>query len=213
MEARRVIVVFLSLAFILFRPSVSPLARPLAQAQPQPGFVYVTLSDVAQVWKVNTASGEKSLVYDFSDPGFRAEDAVLDDYGILYIGGPGVGVKRIDTISGIRLPDVGINIQCPEGLSVGLSGSGDIYTNTRGSGYGCGAASGVWRIPGGTAQTAVQAAPNYSSFGEGTAFLRMPPFRGQLAIVDKTNHRVLRSSPADLDANNPPAPWRPWPEG
>ena len=119
--------------------------------------------------------------------------------GILYVGGVFNGVKRIRTLDGKRLPDVGVNICGPEGPSIDVNG--DVFFNTRLSPC---VHSGIWKITKGTSENAVQVTPPFSNWGEGTAFSKAGPFKRHLLASSATESRIVRSSPSEVSTNRYP---------
>lgn len=170
-----------------------------SQTHGEPDGTDIFVSDffTGTIYKVNSASGAKSVV---TNLGFPVEDGVIDSNGVSYWGGVTTGVKRIDINTNTVLPDVGTNICGPEGGAIDISGN--VYFNTRLSPC---SASGVWKITNGTASSATQVIPRFTEWGEGTTFLTAGPFAGHLLATDPTGGRIVRSSPADLAANNSPS--------
>jgi len=184
----------LALAALLASPFLFLLATPAAA---QASFdVFVSSFTTGAVYKVDSVSGVTSPV---ASLGYMIEDGVIDYNGMSYWGGITTGVKRVNTLTNAILPDVGTNICGPEGGSV--DAAGNIYFNTRD--FPC-PASGVWKIAGGTTASATQVVPYFSFWGEGTTILTSGPFAGHLLSSDSAGGRIVRSSPADLAANNPP---------
>lgn len=160
-----------------------------------------SFTGTGEIFKVDSVTGGKTLI---ANLGYFVEDGVIDSNGISYWGGVTTGVKRVDTNTNTQLLDVGTNICGPEGGS--LDASGNIYFNTRSSPC---STSGVWKIASGTASMAVQVVPTFSHWGEGTVVLKTGPFAGHLLATDTSPFsgnpfRIVRSSPADLAANNAP---------
>jgi sugar lactone lactonase YvrE len=159
---------------------------------PTDGDIFISDYADGSLYRIDPSRGVKVKVASgLGNP----EGMVIDPEGILYIGGVFTGVKRFDTITGNFLPNVATNVCQPDGLSI--DSNGDLFTNTRQSPCGH---SGVWKVAGRTAQTAVQVIPPFTSWGEGTAFLQSGVFAGQLLAVDRTNGRVVRSIPPSFGA-------------
>ncbi|MBI3610222.1 MAG: hypothetical protein HY204_05920 [Nitrospirae bacterium] len=156
--------------------------------------LYVSLfgGALGGIYKIDSQTGSIQAVA----PGLSAtEGLAIDSKGILYIGGPLTGVRRIDLATGVVLSAVGTNIVGPEGPSV--DANGDVYVNTRLINAFV-PHSGIWKISGGTAATATQVVPPFTDFGEGTAFLTHGPYAGCLVAADRTGNRIVRSCPPDF---------------
>jgi len=160
--------------------------------------IYVGTFNSGEVFKIDSETGTKTVLVQLKNGNSlqQLEDMALGPDGILYIGGLFTGVKRVNTATGLRLPDVGTNICGPEGPSI--DADGNVFFNTRQQPCDH---SGIWKIAGGTESLATQAVPPYTLFGEGTAILTQGPYAGCIVASDEggpTRGRIVRSCPPDF---------------